>query len=220
MELAPLKSLNLPDVTFLVTGMGPRNAEQAIVSRLAQRRPAGIIHIGFAGALAPSLRLGDVVIADNLVGVRDATVDSRLLQAARNVKPAGAPVYIGAVYTADRIAVTAREKRALIGRYGQAGPLCVDMESAVVAAACVDSNVPYLGIRCITDTLEEDLPLDLNACRGSDGNVSTVRIVKANLSHPHILRGLLEMRRRSQRCAQILAQTVHTILEIIARPAI
>jgi len=85
------------------------------------------------------------------------------------------------VYSIDRVAVTAAEKRDLRVRTGAAA---VDMESAAIARKAQEWRVPFYAIRAVSDTAGDDMPLDFNAYRSSDGRFSRTRIALAALARP------------------------------------
>ena len=211
-ELAALRRLSLPNVACLITGVGTRNAERAVSRAWAASIPPAVLHIGFAGALCPSLALGDVLLAGSVGGVCDATPDARLTKLAGSVGIDGVRLLHGAFVTSDRILSSARDKHAVAAALPEHTWPCADMESAVVAKASNNLGIPYLGIRCISDTFDEDLPLDLNSCRDSAGSIATPRVLMALLRRPRALPGLIELQRRAKSCSDILARVVAGIL--------
>jgi adenosylhomocysteine nucleosidase len=86
------------------------------------------------------------------------------------------------------------------------------MESEAIARACSEYRVPFLIVRCITDRLDENLPLDFNRCRKSNGNINAAKVLWAALLRPDSLKGLRELRMRSQSCADKLALFVRELL--------
>ncbi len=218
-EVAPLKTLGLANAAFLTTGVGTRNAQRAMLRTMEKMRPGGIIHVGFGGALSPMLALGDVLIADAIGGDSDALVDARLVRIATGLNLDGISVRAGVVITHDRILTTGEEKRAVSSVLPEGALGCADMESAIVATVCAQYGVPYLGIRCISDTFDEDLPIDLNACRDRDGNIEIGRILWSIARHPSTVAGVMELRRRANACARILARVVQGVLLQAPRPS-
>lgn len=85
------------------------------------------------------------------------------------------------LHSIDRVAVTATEKRELRERTGAAA---VDMESAAIAGKASAWGVPFFAIRAVSDTAQEDMPLDFNLYRGADGRFSRFRIALAALTRP------------------------------------
>lgn len=126
-----------------------------------------IINAGTAGGMDPSLAIFDTVISTE-VCYHDVAqdiltefhpwmksvffaADAGLLKAARdaaaNVKSAGNVIF-GRMVTGE--AFITDEGRDEINR--TFAPLTVDMESAAAAHVCYVNRIPFLSIRCITDT--------------------------------------------------------------------
>ena len=151
-----------------------------------------IISTGYCGALDPKLRVGDIVVSD----------DTNLALAR--------PCARGRVITRDRVAVTAAEKRAL---REETGAIAVDMEAAAVRSRAEALGVPYACIRVVSDTAEEDMPLDFNRYRGADGRFSRGRIALAAMARPFsVMPALLEFDRQCQRASMALGEALGDLL--------
>lgn len=213
-ELAPLVREARADVALIETGEGIRNSERAVRSWLDQRAACAVLGIGFAGALSPSLAVGDLVIARSVRGADragESFISSPvLLSAAGQVRIEG--MHFGAAITVDEIVGEASAKRRLATLLARDEIGCVDMESSAIARACGERKLPFLIVRSITDLLDEDLPLDFNRCRTVDGRVSAQRVIRAALARPRSFKGLLELKRRSDQCAERLAAFVRQLL--------
>src|SRR3954467_742294 len=89
-----------PAVELLLTGMGEKNAERAIRSRLSQGKPKLVLSCGFAGGLAPQLAGGTLVFdAEDQPALRTLWLKA-------GAQPAR-------FYCAHRVAITTEEKQAL-----------------------------------------------------------------------------------------------------------
>jgi adenosylhomocysteine nucleosidase len=133
------------EVAAIAVGMGgdPRAAIEA-------EHPALVVSCGFAGALSPSLRAGDLVLA---TAVR--AKDGELLEAPQLSMARAFPDAVrGEIACAERVLATPEEKRALAA----GGALAVDLESAQVARAAVAAGVPWLALRAIVDDARTSLP--------------------------------------------------------------
>src|ERR1041384_2693074 len=138
----------------------------------------------------------------------------KLLAAAIQVRPDGA-VHFGTAVTAERIVWQSSEKHALAGLLAADQLAFVDMESTAIAAVCARRGVPFLIVRSISDLFDEDLPLDFNQCRDSDGRVRSSKVMRDALLKPGSISGLLELRKRSQLCAERMAEFVRRLLPFI-----
>ncbi len=131
-------------------GMGG-GAERAV----REERPRAVISCGFSGALDPSLRAGQLVLAS---AVRDEAgeliaADPAILEPARAALR-GTGFIEGELLCAMRVLASAGEKRALM----KPGRVAVDLESWAVARAAESAGLPWLAVRVILDGLDEELP--------------------------------------------------------------
>ncbi len=133
------------DVTVIHTGMGLAPAARALDVFLSKTRPDWMLSGGFAGALDPRLKLGDLIVAENF------TTPSLVTRCQ------GMPAR-GTLVSRPRPAELVEEKAAL---FRETGALAVDMETAAIAAACQRAGVPLLAIRAISDSAQVPLPVPL-----------------------------------------------------------
>lgn len=185
-----------PNLKTLVSGMGWRNAEQAIRKALQQERPRLVLTCGFAGGLNPNLGAGTVVFAAD----PDTGLESRL-QAA-GAKPAR-------FHCVNRVAVTAQEKRAL---RETTGADAVEMESGIICKACRDQQVPSATVRVILDTAEQDLPVDFNALMTPDQQMNYAKLALTLLASPGTIGRLMSFQKQVAAAAQSLGTVLSKAL--------
>jgi adenosylhomocysteine nucleosidase len=145
---------------LLANGPGPRCVEEVLRQKMDV---SGIVNTGFCGALDPSLNIGDVVVWGGAPAV------SRL------------PFVKGEISSADRVVVTAEEKRLLREK---TGAIAAEMEAAAVKKTADRWGVPFYCVRAVSDTANEDMPLDFNLYRDRAGRFSLPRIALAAMSRP------------------------------------
>ncbi|CAM5298667.1 hypothetical protein SALBM135S_04302 [Streptomyces alboniger] len=119
-----------PDaMTVLRTGMGPDNAGRAIGGALAAEalRDAAVLATGFCAGLAPGMRPGDLVVADE---TRDVHGTSPCTGTALLVKELGRALPGRAVHTGPLIGSDHLVRGPERGELFAAGAVAVDMESA------------------------------------------------------------------------------------------
>jgi adenosylhomocysteine nucleosidase len=213
-ELEKLTRAERPELALLETGEGVANAERHIEAWLEQGAARAVLSIGFAGALSSLLQVGDLVIANDIRDSKEKP-DADLLSAARQVK-IDAPVRFGVALTSHEILWKAESKRALASSLRATEIGFVDMESTAIAGVCGTRGVPFLIVRSITDLLDEDLPLDFNQYRNSDGRVDPKKVVNAAFLRPAAFKGLLELRKRSKLCAARMAEFVQRLVPLIS----
>ena len=110
--------------------------------------PRLVISAGYAGALRPDLRVGDLVLGENFS-------DPGLLAVAHALL-ADEPRHIGGLVTQPAVAETAAAKEAL---HAATGALAVDMETAWIAEACARAGVPLLALRVVSDAAGQSFPV-------------------------------------------------------------
>lgn len=205
-------------VGVVLTGIGPRQAAlKASEIVWESNEPVRVcISAGLAGALRPEYKLADVLAARAVSSggaprareLRVIDCDPSLVALAGEC---GARIAAG-IHTADRVISTAAEKQVLA-----AAADAVEMESFEVVKESVAYGVRSVVIRAISDTAEEDLPLDMDRILTADGCVSTARVLGQLLRRPGALPGLLRLGSRSKRAAEALAQFLDAYVTALAR---
>jgi hypothetical protein len=196
-EAAPFRKLHprRPDVVVLLTGVGCKNSEKSLRDLLKQHSPASVLTCGLAGGLDPALKVGDVVFATTDRFLRDL-----LLKA--GAKPAG-------FFCSPTIAATAAAKKEL-RRTTNAD--AVEMESDVIQEICRLRGIPCATVRVISDTANEDLPLDFNQLHDPDWNLDYGKLVGAIARSPGRLGALLRFRKQINFAAGRLAETLARVI--------
>ncbi len=184
-----------PGIFTIIVGIGRQNAEKSVRHFLAASSPAQVLTCGFAGGLNPELKLGEVVF-ELAAPQTDSPLSAKLLAAgAKPVK----------FFCTDRIATTVTEKRAL---REQTGADAVEMESAAIHAVCAEKKIPCVTLRVISDTAEEDLPLDFNALAKADKSIDFGKLFLAIAKSPGKIGALMALQKKTQFAANQLASVL------------
>jgi len=162
----------------------------------ADRFPGIILSCGIAGALAPTLRSGDVVIDG------DAAVAERLGQALPHA-------HRGGIVGNDAIAATATEKRFL---YERTGALAVDMESHVAARVAERKGLPFAALRVISDPAEDDLPPAALVGMRPDGGMALGAVLASLARAPRQLPALIRTGRQAGQAFRSLEAAFEAII--------
>ncbi len=198
----------------VATGDGPRRAARGAAEAIERHRPKTIYGAGVGGALTPGLAVGAIVASARLLdGQGEAPPPSRkLLEAVLAATGARA----GTLLTLDRPAVSAAEKTRLAASTG--APAVCDMESAAWARAAAAAGVPYVVLRAVSDTADEDLPRYLARCMNAGGGISRAAVALQAVLHPATIPDLLRMRRRVAACAQRLGDALAAVVGTPQQP--
>ena len=184
-------------VVVVLAGAGRQRAQRGAEVLLDGHRPRWMISAGFAGALDPTLRRNDLVLATevlNLEGRRYA-IDLAV--------PAGQGLRTGSLITVDEIVRSAAEKADLRRRFGAD---LVDMETSAVAALCGERGVRFLSVRVISDEAGTDLPPEVLAILGRSGGLRLGAAVGAIWKRPASVKDLLALRTHAIAAADHLAR--------------
>lgn len=185
---------------LVVIGGGVAATLDRDLDNKAELFPGIILSCGIAGALAPSLRPGNVVIDG------DAVVAERLGQALPHA-------HRGGIVGNDAIVATAREKRLLSER---TGALAVDMESHVAARVAARKGLPFASLRVISDRAADDLPPAALVGMRPDGGMALGAVLASLARGPRQLPTLI----RTGRQADHAFRSLETAFEAIIRAGI
>ena len=195
-------------ITALLTGVGRQASAQAmgLMMRMADDHKYFDVCIssGLAGALCDTLALGDIIAPQTLVAEikhADLPIDELKVDAdlRRLALQAGA-VSANCLFTADRLLVKASQKSACSSRAQS-----VDMESFDIVKEATAWGARSVVIRAISDSAEEDLPIDFSLTLSKNHQISLGKVLLQLLKNPLALPGLLRFARQSRLAAERLA---------------
>jgi len=193
-------------VDFVTTGMGAANAHRA-ADAVISKDYSFCIAAGFAGALKPSVKVGDIVVAEK---VQEAD-RGRSAVCARNLvwsaKRDGA-IEIATLLTADHVVRTAEEK-ATLSPFAEA----VDMESYSILAVAHAKKLPGMAIRVISESSSRDLPVQIDTMVDEEGRVRIGGVVRYVGRHPLTLPALVRLGRDSRTAADALAHFLEAYIK-------
>jgi adenosylhomocysteine nucleosidase len=160
----------------------------------------GVISIGLAGALSPLLKVGDMVIADQIYFGAEQWRCDNLWRVALAAKLPGA--HQGALTGSDTILENALTKAAL---YDATGALAVDMESQVAARFAASRGLKLAGLRIISDDAAHVLPPAALVAMKPDGGIALSRVLWSVVKNPLQIPALIRTGRASSKAfAQLL----------------
>jgi adenosylhomocysteine nucleosidase len=203
-------------VLVLETGVGAARTERVLKwlfdtpkLGVVPYRPKLVISAGFAGSLHADYRVGDIILASEVVDaeghVRPTTWPEH--------SPEGEwrpPLHRGRLVTVNQIAATPDEKRALAEKHGA---VAVDMESTTVAGWCTERSVPFASVRAISDDLTLPLsPRLLSLLR--DGRVDALRLAGSLLLRPRMICELWRLARQTSFAAEQLGKALGELLTL------
>jgi adenosylhomocysteine nucleosidase len=218
-------------VAIVRSGAGLQNAARAAEVLIDGHEPQIVVSAGFAGALDPALKRGDILLADSVVDSAGEIItlrpalpkpDSPTGANAKNPSPnsihnlkaeklARPGVHVGKLISLDRVVRQPAEKQSL---YQQHHALAVDMETFAVATVCRRRGVPLVSARIILDAASDTLPADVE--RLLRQKTETARLgaaVAAVWRRPGSIKDLWALKENSLICSKQLAKFIAKVIE-------
>jgi adenosylhomocysteine nucleosidase len=185
-------------IVVVESGTGFARARRATQALIDAHSPKWILSSGFAGALVPSVKIGDIVVADSIV---DTHGQSLMIDVAFPADPQRG-LHIGRILTSDGIVRLVSEKQQLAA---QLGAIAVDMESLAVAQVCREQGVRCLSVRSISDDVSNDLPPEVLSLMGATGTTRFGAALGAIFRRPESVKDMWKLRESAHFAAGRLA---------------
>jgi adenosylhomocysteine nucleosidase len=205
------------EVGVVLTGAGAKQAHLEAAKVLGSD-PESInlcISSGLAGALKSAYQVGQVLAA------RSIRTEAELTDPSNNPLASSAPLLsfaeecgatvVEQFYSAVRVVGRAEEKRHL-GERSDA----VEMESFEILLESAAYGIPAIAIRAISDSVDDDLPLDMNRIFTDEGQVSIPRVLGQVALHPTSVPDLVRLGQNSKAAAESLARFLDKFVACIS----
>jgi adenosylhomocysteine nucleosidase len=181
-------------------GIGAEGARRAAEAILTLYRPRLVYSVGYAGALEPGLRVGEVLTPARVIDAGDGS-SIRI--------PGGNSVLVSYNQVAGP-----EQKSKLWQSYGAQA---VDMESAAVARAAELKTVPFKALKVISDEYDFDLP-DTDRFVDSDGRFRAGPFAVYAALRPWLWGRVIRLKRNSARATKALCRCLSEICGASAGP--
>lgn len=193
-------------VAVVESGVGFARARRATHALLDAHTPSWVLSAGFAGALQPAIKVGDIVMANSIVDTHghEMTVEFSM--------PADGQsgLHVGRVVTADEIVRRVDQKRVLAETHAA---IAVDLESLAVAQVCRDTKHRFLSVRAVSDDMSADLPPEILSVLGSTGTVRLGAAVGALWKRRSSIKELWRLRETALKAADRLATFLDGVIK-------
>jgi hopanoid-associated phosphorylase len=167
-----------------------------------------IVSFGIAGALAPELSTGTLLLPRAVIDDHGARypIDVALRMRAESVLgAAGFTIDARDLLGADRAAASAADKAAL---FTGTGAVAIDLESHLVARAAREAGRPFLVLRAIADPASRDLPEAAVNGLKDDGTPALGRVLFSLLRRPGQIPALLQLAGDTRRALLALSSAL------------
>lgn len=190
--------INNTEVVVAVAGVGKVNAAVTAQTMILKYDVDALVNIGVAGGLEPSLKIGDIVIADRVVEhdmdttpLGDAPgfitgldkiymhCDKKLIDAFHGATDElGIHTIIGTIASGDQFISTQEQRKKIVDIFNGAA---AEMEGASIGHVCTMNNIPFCVLRAISDGANDDSHMDFPTfCKMAVKN--SIEIIKLVLS--------------------------------------
>ncbi len=176
------------DTVLVCAGIGLDAARRAAEAIIAIYHPSEINSVGFAGALTPDLRVGDIFTPATIIDARDGS-------RTRVEKGQGTLITFMSV-------AGAQQKASLAQSYSAQA---VDMEAAAVATAAHAHGIIFSATKAISDGLDFDMP-ETAEFIDSNGQFQTARFAAFTALRPWLWPRVATLARNSSKAAWALAR--------------
>lgn len=186
------------------TGVGERSCRARIENILRESQFKYLISTGFAGALNRDLKVGELLVSNNL--------SSPALLSSPHLDPTANRFVVGKLKTVPKIISSESERE----RWAtESGAVAIDMETEFIAEACVAHKVPLLSLRVISDTPAEPLPAPPEILFDLEKQKTNFALLAYHLmTHPSAFKRLSAFRQQVLRARQSLTAALDKILRV------
>ena len=216
------KSLSVRDVVIVEGGIGKEQAERATQEVIKRYAPEFIISAGFAGAVQPGLKAGDLFVCDRVWSIEgsplhwkpDEAASRALLDTASKETLTGEIAglaqehsYCGCL-SVDLLV----SNKSLKGWIGANFPVhIVDMESYWVSQMASEYAIPHLVLRSVLDPMEQTLPEFVEQAVAGQGQRNWMRALSYVLARPIETPRLLHLSRQTKLARTSLASLLRAL---------
>lgn len=168
------------------TGVGIRRARTGASLIIQKFKPSQILVAGFAGALSSELKVGDIILGEEVISL----VKNETLKLRNEISLPNGDFKKGRILTESRFISEKNEK---IRLSEESKALVVDMETWGIAEAARQSKTPVMSIRSVSDTVNEILP-DMALIYDSSGEFDFEKADRYFKENPDLITPYLKFR--------------------------
>lgn len=174
-----------------------------------------MVSSGFAGSINPGVGVGDLIIGRHVFHSPqevfngkieiDSThaCDASLVSMASRLSSAGGfKAHCGDVLCVNKVISQAATKKHLGIR---TSAICVDMESSIIAARAHEMGIPFVAIRAISDSVDEDMEVNESVIT-KGGNINIPVAAYHLLSNLHHIPDMNRLRSQIKRAKRTLSK--------------
>ncbi len=189
-----------PEVITVVGG-GDRGALEQRIGAAVSTGARRVLSIGICGALSPELRIGDCIVATEVVaGDQHLMADASWVKELLTLVPG---TQRGVLLGSDSIIAGHEEKERL---HRATGAVAVDMESHVAARLAQAKGVPFAALRVVSDSQSQSLPPAALVAMLPNGKVNVPAVILSLVSRPAQIPALIRTAWEAEKAFRALSR--------------
>jgi len=190
-------------IALVLSGVGQKNAEEAVNILIDVFAPKVICSAGYAGGLSSRLKQCHICVPEQVFRESDGQALDLSIPIPRKTPPMPGKLTL---LTINDIVALPEQKRML---HDRTGAELVDMETFAVAEVCRCREIPFCSFRIVLDTVDDLIPKDIakildNTAKGPSRLYGT--ILGSVWSRPSVVLDLVSLKRRAFTAAERLAE--------------
>ncbi len=204
-------------LAVIQSGMGPQAAKKATELLLKAYSPKRIISAGYCGALVESLQRLDLLLANRLVDAVSGEANSIFEQTSSSTElewkgEKSRRAFTGTLVSTEQVVQKPERKKELHEQFHAEG---VDMETFAVYRVCREREVPFLSARIVLDTLDDELPADLEQVLNAQSNAEKLGAALGALwRRPSSAKDMLQLKENALLATDRLARFLVDLVQL------
>ena len=194
-----------PEITTVVGG-GDRCALETRVRSAIDAGARRVLSIGICGGLSPSLRVGDCVIATEIVAGSERLATN--VEWTRELAARVPAARLGVLAGSDAIVFDLSARRRL---HDETAAVAVDMESHVAAKMACEHGLPFAALRVVSDTHRQALPPAALVAMLPNGKIDVRAVLRSLALRPSQIPTLIRTAWEAERAFQVLFRCRHVL---------
>jgi len=195
-----------------VVGAGDHRRTVSIVEEAASQAEC-LVSFGIAGALAPRLKPGDIILSTEVVDDDRTWLSSERLRPLISDLALELGAYEGPVLGSRMVLATKAAKRRA---WQNTAAIAVDMESVVVARAAAALGIPFVVLRAIADPASRELPPAALLPLDDNGKPMIGQVLASVMRRPQQLPTLFSVAREARQALAALVGPAHALNRVLA----
>jgi len=187
----PLLSEQVKKPLLSVSGMGPEAAQAAAV-RLVEYGAEALLSWGCAGALSKKIYPGELLLPHTILTEDGQALHTHKIWQKSLVDhlPGTLKWHEGMLVESSNMVSGPKKKQELACHFNA---IAVDMESAAIGRVAKQAGIPFMVIRAVADTADEELPPCIAETMDNKGHLQIRRLLPAFVRQPRLWPQLIRL---------------------------